>query len=127
MSTRRIRPDGLAGAITEELSRYKDATTSSVKDAVRQTAAHVKKDIAATAPKDTGAYKKSWATKITKETSAALAMTVYSRNRYQLAHLLEYGHATRGGSRVPARPHIGPAEERGVAELQAKIRQAARG
>ena len=64
--------------------------------------------------KDTGAYAKSWAVKKTKENSHSLEMTVHSKNRYQLAHLLEKGHAKRGGGRVAGKPHISPAEESGV-------------
>ena len=41
------------------------------------------------APKDTGDYAKSWTVKKTKETSSSLTLTVHSKNRYQLAHLLE--------------------------------------
>lgn len=81
----------------------------------------VKKQIQGSAPKDTGAYSKSWSVKNTKETSKSLEVTVYSRNRYQLAHLLEFGHAKRGGGRVAGRSHIAPAEEAGIKELESEI------
>ena len=86
----------------------------------------VKKEISATAPVGTGKYAKSWATKTTAENSHALEITVHSRNRYQLAHLLEHGHAKRGGGRVAARPHIAAAEEHGIEELEREIERSIR-
>src|SRR5699024_12777065 len=77
--------------------------------------------IEASAPRDTGDYAKSWTMKTTKENSNALQVTVHSRNRYQLAHLLEYGHAKRSGGRVAARPHIAAAEEAGIEQLEREI------
>lgn len=121
--SQKVTVDGLADAINKELKEYAKSTSESVKDAVKKTGKSVRKDISDAAPKRTGAYAKSWSVKTTKETSTSLQVTVYSRNRYQLAHLLEHGHAKRGGGRVAARPHIAPAEERGEKQLECMIRK----
>ena len=106
------------------LQEYVSLANDSMKEAVKKTATSVKKEISANAPKDTGKYAKSWATKKTKENSHSLEMTVHSKNRYQLAHLLEKGHAKRGGGRVSGKPHIAPAEENGVQLLEHLIEEA---
>lgn len=116
--------DNLADEIMKGLTEYSDLTDESMKKAVRKTATSVKKEISANAPKKTGAYAKSWATKKTKENSHSLEMTVHSKNKYQLAHLLEKGHAKRGGGRVSGKPHIAPAEENGVQMLEKLIEEA---
>ena len=48
----------------------------------------------------------------------------HSPKKYQLAHLLEKGHAKRGGGRTKAMPHIAPAEENAVKELENDIKKA---
>ena len=116
--------DNLADEIMKSLTEYADLTNESMKKAVRKTATEVKKDISTNAPKCTGKYAKSWMAKKTKENSHSLEMTVHSKNRYQLAHLLEKGHAKRGGGRVSGRPHIAPAEENGVQMLEKLIEEA---
>lgn len=113
--------DGLADAIMEGLKEYSDLASSEVKGAVRKAGKLVKDEIAANAPKKTGAYSKSWSVKATKETSESLELVVYSKNRYQIAHLLEHGHAKRGGGRVAGIPHIAPAEEKAVKQLEEDI------
>lgn len=105
--------DNLASEVMSELSEYAELADTAMKKAVRKTATSVKKEISANAPKKSGRYKKSWTTKKTRENSHSLEMTVHSRDRYQIAHLLEHGHAKRGGGRVAAIPHIAPAEQHG--------------
>ena len=122
----RIQIDQLAATVMKELEDYANTTTDGVKAAVKKAADTVKKEISATAPVRTGKYAKSWATKTTAENSHALEITVHSLNRYQLAHLLEHGHAKRSGGRVAARPHIAAAEELGIEELEREIERSIR-
>ena len=110
--------DAMADEIMKGLTEYADLADKSMKKAVRKTAKSVKDEISANAPKRTGAYSKSWTANKTGENRHSLEMTVHSKNRYQLAHLLEKGHAKRGGGRVSGKPHIAPAEENGVQLLE---------
>ncbi len=105
--------DDMAAEIMKGLNEYAELADVSMKKAVRRTANSVKNEISANAPKKTGRYKKSWAVKKTKENSHTLEMTVHSKDRYQIAHLLENGHALRNGGRVEGIPHIALAEEHG--------------
>lgn len=116
--------ENLADEIMKGLIEYKDLVTDNMKKSVRKAGRTVKKDIQANAPKKTGAYSKSWKVSTTKETSESLELTVHSPKKYQLAHLLEKGHAKRGGGRTKAVPHIAPAEESAVKELESDIKKA---
>lgn len=122
--SRKVGINGLEDAVRRELSDFAESTADSVKAAVRQAGKTVKAEIEAGAPTKTGKYKKSWAAKETEENSQKLVVTIHSRNRYQLAHLLEHGHAKRGGGRVAARPHIAKAAEKGIQELETAIEEA---
>lgn len=119
-----VKIDKLADEITKGLKEYADLATDDMKKAVHKSGNSVRKEISQSAPKDTGAYAKSWSVKKTKETSNSLEVTVHSKNRYQLAHLLEHGHAKRGGGRVAARPHIAKAEENAIDTLEQEILKA---
>lgn len=121
MANTKISIDSLSETVMKELNEYADVACDEMKEAVKSSGTLVKNQIKATAPRATGAYAKSWSTKNTRETARSLEVTVYSRNRYQLAHLLEHGHAKRGGGRVSARPHIAAAEQMGMEQLERDI------
>lgn len=121
MAGERVSVDAMADAIMEGLLEYADLASDTVKEAVTESAKTVKKEIQAGAPSRTGKYKKSWTAKKTKESSNGLVITVHSKDRYQIAHLLEHGHAKRGSGRVAAIPHIAPAEAKGEEELMERI------
>jgi hypothetical protein len=129
-NSNQIRPEELSDTIMEGLREYAKLASEDMKDAVKETAKDVKKDIQSGAPVDKsknaphpGRYKKSWKTKKLSETAESLDMVVYAGD-YQISHLLENGHAKRGGGRVAAIPHIKPAEEKGAKELEEKITEA---
>jgi hypothetical protein len=121
MAERRVSVDQMADAIAQSMSEYADLSNEVMKECVTETSKSVKKEIQENAPVRTGKYKKSWAARKEKENSNSLTMVVHSRDRYQIAHLLEHGHAKRGGGRVAAIPHIAPVEQRGAEELVSRI------
>ena len=121
MMAKKVKIDDLADAIIKELEEYADVVDEDMRKAVTKAGQTVRKDISASAPHRHGDYARSWSTKKTRQTLRSLEVTVYSRNRYQLAHLLEHGHAKRGGGRTRAIPHIAPAEENGIRQLEEDI------
>ena len=123
--SRNVSIEEMADAIMEDLQKYADAAAMDVKAAVRKSANTVKKQIGENAPVGkTGRYAKSWRVKTTEENSQKLVQTVHSPKRYMLAHLLEKGHAKRNGGRTRAFPHIAPAEQAGIVQLESLIRRA---
>lgn len=122
----KVSIDQMASVIMDGLKEYADLATNDLKAAVKKTGNEVRKQIQSTAPKASGKYSKSWSVKTTKESSNGMEVTVYSRNRYQLAHLLEFGHAKRGGGRVAARPHIAAAEQAGIESFEQVIERSLR-
>lgn len=119
-----VTVDQMAEAIEEELEKYRELASDSMKKAVKKAGKTVKEEIGDNAPIRTGTYAKSWTAKTTAEDSQNISVTVHSPSRYMIAHLLENGHAKRGGGRVRAIPHIAPAEEHGIEQLQQDIKKA---
>lgn len=123
----KVSIDGLADAIAKELNAYDAEVTVATKRAVENVAEQCRKDIQSNAPQRSGKYAKSWKKKLAYSSAKENRYVVYS-TRYQLTHLLEYGHEKwiygyYTGGRVSAKPHIRPAEERAEANLITTIKR----
>ena len=127
MARDRVSIDQFPGAVMAQLEEYVSMASDEVKEAVRTVSEDVKAEIQSRAPVKTGKYKASWTVTKVEETSQSLVNTVHSAKHYRLTHLLENGHAKRGGGRVPGKAHIAPAEERAERTLEQEIEKALRG
>lgn len=117
----RISVGNMADAISEALEEYASLATEDMKKAVKRAGRKVRKEIKESAPRDDGNYADSWRMKTVKENANMLSLTVHSKDRYWLTHLLEFGHAKHGGGRVQGQEHIGPAEELAIRQLTEEI------
>ena len=94
-----IKIDQLADIVMKGMEEYAKLAADDLKKDVKKAGDTVKK---------------------TRETSDSIQVVVHSK-RYQLTHLLEFGHAKRGGGRTRAFPHIAPAEQAGIEQLTRDI------
>lgn len=120
---KKISPEELEKEIMRDLNEYVEDAQDIVKEAVSRAGEDAKKQLRENSPKDTGKYAKSWAVKTVKESTSELDVVVHSRKLYGLTHLLEKGHAKRGGGRVPAKVHIAPVEQDVTAKLEEEIKR----
>lgn len=122
-----IKVDQLADTIQKELGLYSDDVNDGVKKAVDEVADQSVKELGQSSPRRTGSYAKNWAKQNTYESRRTKRNTVHNKKRYQLTHLLENGHAKRGGGRVAPRVHIEPVEKKAIETLEKKVKEVAQG
>ena len=118
----------IGAAIMKELQNYSNDVVEKVNTSSKEYANKLKKDLQENSPKKTGDYKKGWKVKQVYNSHTLSQYVVHNATDYQLTHLLEFGHAIKGGTRrVKPIPHIGPAEEKIVNEFLAEVEKAIRG
>ena len=128
MATRRnrISPLDLSAAVDEILDQYGEDVDGVIKDAIQDVsigAVQKLHDVRQFAPwgNPTGAYSASWMFEFVPSGRFKTVSTIHNENHYQLAHLLEHGHANRGGGRTPAYPHIRQVNDWTEAEVVREI------
>lgn len=107
--------------IAQILEDYGKEVKEVVNESIEAEAPKIVKELKKTSPKDRGEYAKGWKKKVDKDRLDGIAITVYNEKHYRLTHLLEKGHALRGGGRTSPQPHIAPAQEKAEQDIIKEI------
>ena len=120
-----IKIDKLADEIAKELAKYSQEVVEKVNISSEKVGKEAVKQLRQTSPKKTGKYAKSWTMTTERAVGQPHRRIVHAKTpHYRLTHLLEHGHAKRGGGRVEGRPHIRPAEEMVIETFVKEVEEA---
>lgn len=122
-----ISIDQLANEIAKGLQEYSSDVIDGIDEASEKISKNAVKKLKQDSPKDTKKYSKGWAVKTEKKYGETNSHIIYNKNKPQLTHLLEHGHAKRGGGRVEGQPHIRPVEEQVINEFTAEVEKVIKG
>ena len=117
-----VKINDLALEISKALQTYTAEVTEGLEEAKEKVAKNAVKKLKRRSPRKTGEYAKGW-----RATRVGSAWVVHNATNYQLTHLLEHGHAKRGGGRVAGIPHIGPTEKEAIQEYLEEAERVIRG
>lgn len=105
-----VKMDDLDKAINDVLQQYGDFAIDVVTETVAEMSKEIPKRLKIASPRKKGKYAKGWKAKIVT-TRTGTSLIVFNGTKPQLTHLLENGHAKKGGGRVDAKPHIAPVND----------------
>lgn len=122
-----IKIDALAGEVMKLMEEYAADVSADMKTETKTVAKEAVKELKQTSPEGEGSkkghYKEGWASKVESENSVSIGIRIYNRKKPGLTHLLEKGHAKRGGGRVEGKPHISTAEENVVNDYEKRLKE----
>ena len=105
------------------LSDYSVEVSEAAGEAIKEVATESVKKLKQSSPKRKGKYASGWKKTIESGGLVVEAVVHGGPKTYPLAHLLENGHAKRGGGRTAPIVHIKPVEEWAVEEVQKRIKE----
>ena len=121
MSTDVIEFDEFSAALNRILDDLERVVDDGRPEVVRESAKTARKEWSRGAKANfggTGAYASSISYKVFQDTDSVTKADVGSSTLPGLPHLLEKGHAKVGGGRVAGRPHVEPAAEAAMEQLE---------
>jgi hypothetical protein len=114
--------DNLADVIINTYQTYTDDVVAAIDVEADKTADLILEEVKKLAPKRTGEYAKNF-TKTKKQSSSRVDYHVWNKKHYRRVHLLEYGHAKRGGGRVEGIPHVEPAADAHIPGYERRVEE----
>ena len=112
--------------IAKILTKYGDEVAENIQKVTKEIARKGAKAVKQNAQSDfkgTGKYAAGW-TSQAKEGRYSSQGIIYNRAKPGLPHLLEHGHAKRGGGRTDGREHIAPVEQEVIRSFEEAIKEA---
>ena len=122
-----IQLTGLAAAINEELGLYHDEVVKKVNATGADAAKKLVKLTKASAPVETGSFKKNIAWSAVETTTGVKKYIWHVKAPdYRLTHLLVHGHATENGGRTAGNPFLQNALDTVLPEYERAVEEAIR-
>lgn len=115
---------GLRMQVNKVLEDYADEVIEITGKTAKDVAEDAAKELKRSAPRSNRRgrhYRTGMAVKNTSKSRLYKSFTVYNKNKPQLTHLLEHGHAKVNGGRVAGTPHWAPAEQTAIKEYEDRI------
>lgn len=121
---KKVPIEKLGDAIKEILDEYREEVETNSEDAVKKVTKAGVSALKATSRSTFGGkgkYASGWTSKVYPGRITTEAV-IYNATTPGLPHLLEFGHAKRGGGRVAGRSHIAPIEQKIAQEFEQQLR-----
>lgn len=116
--------NGFAAALQKILKEYQEDVSKNVNDLAKKFTQKGVKEVKSASGQfgGTGKYASGWTSKFETGRLSSQGI-IYNGKVPGLPHLLEKGHAKRGGGRVAGREHIAPVEQTLIEEFQKAVEQ----
>lgn len=113
----------LSVQLAESLAGYTQEAAEEIGELAEEVAGECVERLKKTSPRKTGKYAKSWTSETAHRSREETRVVVKNKQAYK-THLLENGHAKRGGKgRVEGIPHIAPAEREAVQKFETGVQK----
>jgi hypothetical protein len=120
-----VKPDKLGETLAKELGIYHEQITTKVNLCSAEAAKELVQKTKATAPKESGNFRKAIASKLLKRSPGGDTYVWYVKApKHRITHLLVHGHAKQNDDRVKGDPFLHNALEEVLPDYEKNIEEA---